>query len=228
MEAEDAVRCDLSESRSEPISCIFYLADAFLISIVVDESCGRLLIMKDGADIERQGSILKARFFTCVFLGPPGWRESSYNPAKNAIGYMLHEIQAAARLIAIGWEAIMNHFKELLDQEATFLESDQFVKLLFEDDTYSRSRRYFWILGSLQDIETTMKDSVTHWLDFKKLVIDPFQGEEWAKYLPDAEEFSPIASLAWIEEYFASIDLMRNRLKPLREQVTLLRDGVRL
>jgi hypothetical protein len=122
--------------------------------------------------------------------------------------------------VGVRWTGINNHLMELLTEEATFLEKDRFVKLLFEDDTYSRSRKYFWVLGCLRDFENAMKDTATKWKVFKETYMDPYKESK-------KEEISDALRVAGhIEVELASIKRIEDGLGDIREQALLLRDGV--
>jgi len=47
------------------------------------------------------------------------------------------------------WKEITQYFEELLFEGPSILDGDEYVNLLFEDSSFSRSRRYFWMLGCI-------------------------------------------------------------------------------
>jgi hypothetical protein len=54
------------------------------------------------------------------------------------------------------WNEISHYVNKLLSEDSIFLEGDKYVELLFEDETYSRSRKYLWVLGCLNEFENSL------------------------------------------------------------------------
>jgi hypothetical protein len=51
-----------------------------------------------------------------------------------------------------------------LDEVATHCtNSTKNVKLLFDDENFTRSRKYFWAIGCLNEIELTIADNIEQW-----------------------------------------------------------------
>jgi hypothetical protein len=118
------------------------------------------------------------------------------------------------------WRQISDHLTSLISENANFLDGDDYVKLLFKDESYTRSRTYFWILGCLRDFENTIRDTEKHWEVFQGSYIDLVKdGHEYK--LTEASK-----SVTKINLLIASLNRIKGEFGAMRTQVTLLRDGV--
>jgi len=179
---------------------------------------------KDERRLEQQWLVLSCPLYTSLLLGPAHFfdRMVEYDSVNvpTVLISLLRDIDFVMERVAKRWEEIGNYLKGLLVEDANFLEADLFVKLLFEDDHYSRSRKYFWILGCIGDFQNTIKDTSTHWSDFQMKHIDPF------KELKKDEMSQPMHFVGEIDAYFATMNRVKLGLDEVREQTLLLRDGV--
>jgi hypothetical protein len=72
-------------------------------------------------------------------------------------------IERALERAADFWPAIGTHFSFILDDETAILHPEDHDKLLFDDKTFSRSRRYFWAVDSLETFRTRIMDTIQEW-----------------------------------------------------------------
>ena len=100
------------------------------------------------------------------------------------------------------------------------MEGDDYVKLLFEDESYTRSRTYFWILGCLRVFEDTIRNTKKHWETFQDSYISPFKND------PEYQSSAACKIVKDIDTVMASLDRIEGEFGAMRTQVTLLRDGV--
>jgi len=92
-------------------------------------------------------------------------------------------------------------------------------RLLFDDEKFSRSRLYFWMLSSLA--------TFIHMMENTKLTCERLQEHVREQY-PDTTNFSIMESdaLEAIGPYVASLDQVTRRAKTLQQRVVAFRDGV--
>jgi hypothetical protein len=100
------------------------------------------------------------------------------------------------------------------------MEGDEYVKLLFEDEAYTRSKAYFWILRCLQTFQHTIRDTCTHWKSFKEKYISPLEDLKEVNLL----HFS--ISGERIDTNIAALGNIETEFSAMKEEVTLLHEGV--
>ncbi|PMD53183.1 uncharacterized protein K444DRAFT_646874 [Hyaloscypha bicolor E] len=110
------------------------------------------------------------------------------------------------------------------------MEGDKYVKLLFEDESYTRSRTYFWILGCLPAFENTIgnvpvstntiRDTMKHWEVFQDSHITRIQDG------PEHQDTAACEMAKDIGILMTSLDQIKGEFGAMRTQVTLLRDGL--
>lgn len=57
------------------------------------------------------------------------------------LGQFLEEMDGLMRRVSERWNEISHYLNELLLEDSTFHDGDKYVELLFEDETYSRSKK---------------------------------------------------------------------------------------
>ncbi|KAH7311228.1 hypothetical protein B0I35DRAFT_61880 [Stachybotrys elegans] len=76
----------------------------------------------------------------------------------------LHLIQVAFEDAADSWEEIAHHLKEMLaDDDDAALDPHKHDRLLFDDSTFSRSRRYFWAADILETFQDSIGNLLKQW-----------------------------------------------------------------
>lgn len=115
------------------------------------------------------------------------------------------------------WSQLVKVLDDLLDDEqVSFMNPDEYVHLLYDDPSFSRSRFYFWAIGCLLAFESSLKGNVD--------TLDSVNGVNFW-YLPVQAELR--------EKYTRDIMRCRGELESLKdhvrerlETIKSLRDGV--
>jgi hypothetical protein len=110
--------------------------------------------------------------------------------------------EIASRIIS-EWTKISDYIETFVANQSTFLDEEEHDLLLFDDDTFSRSRQYFWIITAVGEFVSIIDETETL---YKTLI----------EHLGDG-------LLRSSERRFLSI---RERLYSQKERAAALRDGV--
>jgi hypothetical protein len=104
-------------------------------------------------------------FWTILLLTPPHLdcitQNLHYRPS-----FLLDMIECGLGRCADSWAAIGTHFSVILDDQTAILNPVIHDELLFDDDTFSRSRQYFWAVDSLVAFRTQIADTIQEWDNF--------------------------------------------------------------
>lgn len=102
---------------------------------------------------------------------------ASSSGRSQALGYSLGRLtQAGAELNLIGqgleriadrWADFLTYFDYILDGGDSLMKPAEHDNLLFDDGSFSRSRRYFWAIDCLSDFEISITDNITQWELYK-------------------------------------------------------------
>ena len=137
------------------------------------------------------------------------------------------------------WEQLDRHFSQILDTHDTVLKPEEHDQLLFDDDTFSRSRLFFWVMDSLEvfipEIENTILEWEYFWEEsesmfrnferhnkaqqdkFRKPPLGLFDLNRWGIN----EELEGIRSqIRKLKEYQARFEAYQARTRTLREGVS--------
>ena len=70
------------------------------------------------------------------------------------------------------WRELNEYMAKLLLSE-DFMDPKAYAELLFDDETYTRSRGYFWIIGCLNEFDVSIRDNIKQWELFKQARVIP-------------------------------------------------------
>jgi hypothetical protein len=79
-----------------------------------------------------------------------------------------------------GWKTLATYVDELLGMDDDIFKIEAHGGLNFDDDLYTRSRRYFWVINCLNESEQALGRNVQAWTDFRDNTLLPF-GEQLLK-----------------------------------------------
>lgn len=140
----------------------------------------------------------------------------------------------AMRTIESRWRQLEQYISSLLVQD--FMDPKAYCNLLFDDETFSRSRLYFWILGFIIEVQPCIEDNIIQWNLYQQARIRPLLRESTTR---DASgntnntDFERSAS-SIIRQYDKEgneikqdLENLKKRFDAISESVRALRDGVR-
>ena len=82
-------------------------------------------------------------------------------------GAEMHLISHGLQRISDRWADFQAFFEYILDSGDSLLQPAQHDNLLFDDGSFSRSRRYFWAIDCLAEFDLTITDNITQWELYK-------------------------------------------------------------
>ncbi|TIA77136.1 hypothetical protein D6C76_05042 [Aureobasidium pullulans] len=117
------------------------------------------------------------------------------------------------------WELLLQYMESLVSVHTVIVDPEGHDRLLFDDEKFSRSRLYFWMLSSLETFIDMMEDT--------KLNCERFQ-EDVRKRYPDENKLSMTErnALVAIGPHVALLDQVAKRAKTLQQRVIAFRDGL--
>ena len=141
---------------------------------------------------------------------------------------MLVLVGYALRTAAAEWQQMASYFdtlvgSDLLNQaESTLLSPEKHDLLLFEDESFSRSRKYFWVVEAVTTFIEKIADSLHAWERYQSQEVDPYLrlGD-----LKDHEKLLVGMENARVE--VVKLKAVQFQLEKHLERTKLLRDGVR-
>jgi hypothetical protein len=76
--------------------------------------------------------------------------------------------------ILLHWPTISEYVEQFIAGKDTFLHEDQHDRLLFDDDNFTRSRHYFWVITSIGEFISTIDETIHHYDNISGLMFpDP-------------------------------------------------------
>ncbi|KAF7928991.1 hypothetical protein BELL_0247g00090 [Botrytis elliptica] len=127
-------------------------------------------------------------FYTILILGADEFfirRKSKYILTHDtAIHAELECVELALSFVIERWKGLNVPFRELLEEN--FLDIEQYSNLLFDDEKFTRSRKYFWAIGCLTEIDNVLSDNIKQWELYYKEHLQPLLDDEDTKHLLDA------------------------------------------
>ncbi|PQE18890.1 26S protease regulatory subunit like protein [Rutstroemia sp. NJR-2017a BVV2] len=103
-------------------------------------------------------------FYTVVLLTPETFHVGDKSKCLfevTAIESELWCIKSGLLNVVEKWTELSRYFAELLADD--FLNLNEYVKLLFDDENFTRSRKYFWAIGCLTEFTNVLADNIKQW-----------------------------------------------------------------
>jgi hypothetical protein len=128
------------------------------------------------------------------------------------------------------WRDLIEYIGGLLVED--FMDPKSYGMLLFDDETFSWSRLYFWIIGCLNEFDISIEDNIKQWKLFRQARIDPRLEllQESLNDIPDIgvsnewDELQDIRKRG--EEVRQGLEDLQSQLRAKLATVQMLRDGV--
>jgi hypothetical protein len=124
-----------------------------------------------------------------------------------------------------GWGTLVDHIDELLGTGKEIFDIEAHDNLIFDDDLYTRSRLYFWVINCTNNAENMIQGIVQTWKKFRVDVLGRFENElaqggkhELGRELSDAIETC--------EEWSTKLKETQDKLREQQAKAVALRDGV--
>lgn len=124
-----------------------------------------------------------------------------------------------------GWRSLYGHINAMLGTGEDIFDLETHDKLIFDDDLFSRSRTYFWMINCLQESDNLIHLNIQTWVGYRNAVLVP----ELRRIEGFAQKSSAKALHKFMnesDELIVEFEGLRNLLKDQREKAIALRDGV--
>jgi hypothetical protein len=124
-------------------------------------------------------------------------------------------IKEAHSMLTSRWLSLMDNVADLLRED--FMDPERYIKLIFDDDQLSTSKKYFWILACMQEFRSSIMDNVSQWSLYYKARIEPF---------PDDHSPELKSLVNQIEESCGTLEEIKRQIDDTVETVKARRDGL--
>lgn len=125
-------------------------------------------------------------------------------------------IRQAYSLLTRRWQRLTDYLANLLAED--FMEPEVYVKLIFDDDQLSRSKKYFWILACLQEFKGSIADNITQWKLYRQARLDH------AENVPPHLNMETV--IGDLERFCGMLQEIRGQMDELAATVQARRDGL--
>lgn len=106
------------------------------------------------------------------------------------------------------WTGISKYIEQFIAGQDTFLDEHEHDQLLFDDDNFTRSRQYFWVITSIGEFIPIIDETISH---YEKV-------SEWVSREKDERRIHA--------EFLRKLEAIKERFERQRSRATILRDGV--
>ena len=125
-------------------------------------------------------------------------------------------IEFTMRMVVNRWSEISDYFAWLIGHRDALADPDVHDSLLFDDDSFTRSRRYFWAINYLAELDDSIGGNIA-------------QLETWIAEWPDhliVQKKEMQAEVRSLPERLDQLKVLQEKLRALRLEAFALRDGV--
>lgn len=171
--------------------------------------------------------------WTILLLRPPGSWKINLDIDEIILTSNTHPLQIMlARLIleslgyaSFGWERLARHIDELLGTGKEIFDTEAHDNLIFDDNLYTRSRRYFWVINCIDKVGNLVHANTQTYMEARDRVFRPFidKLERDRKY-----HFKGLLEmyLRYCEGWTNKLESIKIQFREQRTKAVALRDGV--
>jgi hypothetical protein len=174
------------------------------------------------------------RYWTILLLAPQGFyrrgllkvprvvSDLEASPLQINIVLLIEDALGAARR---AWRGLHQYVEELLGTGTEIFDPELHDSLLSDDELFSGSRKYFWLINSLQTFDNILRQNIEAWISYR----DKF-------LLPLSRALQSVSGITWKKELDESIEICNRLVEDLeriqklfrdqRERTLALREGV--
>jgi hypothetical protein len=127
------------------------------------------------------------------------------------------------------WRDVLMAFDALAGSSGDVLRrQDQLQDILFDDDAFSTSKRYFWMLNFINEAIKLLDDSMQQCSHYRKWFVTPYQnGSRTRREYWDCKSQEVLSRAGkQVEEACEEFKLLRQEFQERLDRITVLRDGV--
>jgi hypothetical protein len=123
-----------------------------------------------------------------------------------------------------GWRTLAKYIDKPLGAGDEIFGVEAHDNLIFDDDLYTRSRRYFWVINCLNDSETSLEYNVQVWTNYRDWELLPFGQELLAEGNVEMNK-ELHAAIGKCDEVQVKLEQVKKQFNEQRAKAVALRDG---
>jgi hypothetical protein len=138
-------------------------------------------------------------------------------------------VAEALAIVVTRWREVLQAVENLVDSGEVLRQADHLQDILFDDDTFSTSKRYFWAINLIHEAIRLLDDSIQQWIHHRKWSVTPWKkdlkgGRQYYWYEKSQEVLANAERQG--EEACEELRLLRQEFQEKLEHITVRRDGV--
>jgi hypothetical protein len=134
-------------------------------------------IPKSNNDWRTRPKVRPCKEWTILLLTPPVFLDQReclpLSMDSNIHSAAIELISQCFRKLLERWKGLHDHLEELLDDRDTLTNPAKHDKLLWDDEVFTRSRKYFWAIHSLTEFHLSISDNILQWENYHAAKIEP-------------------------------------------------------
>ena len=140
-------------------------------------------------------------------------------------------IATALAVVVTRWRAVLVQLEFLVNSGNVLRRPDHLQDILFDDDAFSTSKRYFWAINFIHEVVDILDNSIQQWTHHKKHWITPRlttagSGQEAHWQRKSREVLAAAEQRA--DEACDELRALKQEFEDTLRRVTVMRDGVSL
>jgi len=174
------------------------------------------------------------RYWTILLLAPLGFyprgllkvprviSDLEASPLQINIVVLIEDALVAARR---AWRGLHQYIEELLGTGTEIFDPELHDSLLSDDELFSGSRKYFWLINSLQTFDNILRQNIEAWTSYRDKFLLPLSrallGESGITWKGELD-----ASIEICDKLVEDLERVQKLFRDQRERTLALREGV--
>ncbi|KAL8718983.1 MAG: hypothetical protein Q9225_003956 [Loekoesia sp. 1 TL-2023] len=164
---------------------------------------------------------IEARAWTLVEILPSSFAAGPTNVASlNLPDAMMRCVESGLYISQQYWQRLLEIYETQFRSQSTRIGSEETDLDMFDDAKFTKSRKYFWAIKTLNEFVTKIEDSIRICQEFRNRWIKMYESDG----ISVPQEMK--AEIAKCEEECAALASIRQRQKALLAEVIVMRDGL--
>jgi hypothetical protein len=162
----------------------------------------------------------KSQYWTAMYMRPetfPRYKRAEYTKDHDE-AIIADLLTQAIKCVITRWKMVATHLKTFIVDHHLLLDPEGHDMLLFDDDSFSRSRKYFWVINFLAECESRIVENIQ---ELDNAIVG------WAEKI-EPEEWKSHDYVERLLKARAELTEVQDHLKAKRAETIALRDGVGL
>ncbi|KAK4251313.1 hypothetical protein C7999DRAFT_37654 [Corynascus novoguineensis] len=137
----------------------------------------------------------------------------------------------ALALVVLLWRGVLEYVQYRVNSSNVLNQADRLQDVLFDDDTFSNSKLYFWAINLIHELIKLLDDSIQQWTLYRSQAVTPWKDRKASKaddnyYWYQKSQEALASAEQQGEEACTELESLKREFQEDLERIIIMRDGL--